>query len=176
MVLLVLPALNFCYGRKVLSALPVTGVSPTVPSFLSSIIPFYGPFCPGVFCWCWVYSTVPGNLYQTRFASFFQREQLTFAGVWVMFNIMSLSKFKLPHYLNILFPLMAIFSAAYLWEIYTEAPGKADPEPDESAQGAYRFAAGCSCYHHYLGLPVGEFIDFPLRDDHALLHSCTSTG
>jgi hypothetical protein len=36
-----------------------------------------------------------------------------------MFNIMSLSKFKLPHYLNILFPLMAIFSAAYLWELYT---------------------------------------------------------
>jgi 4-amino-4-deoxy-L-arabinose transferase-like glycosyltransferase len=60
------------------------------------------------------------ELVQTRFASFFSREQLTFAGVWVMFNIMSLSKFKLPHYLNILFPLMAIFSAAWLWEQYTQ--------------------------------------------------------
>lgn len=64
------------------------------------------------------------ELYQTRFASFFQREQLTFAGVWVMFNIMSLSKFKLPHYLNILFPLMAIFSASYLWEIYRKHQAK----------------------------------------------------
>jgi 4-amino-4-deoxy-L-arabinose transferase-like glycosyltransferase len=59
------------------------------------------------------------ELVQTRFASFFQREQLSFAGVWAMFNIMSLSKFKLPHYLNILFPLMAIFSAAWLWEQFT---------------------------------------------------------
>jgi 4-amino-4-deoxy-L-arabinose transferase-like glycosyltransferase len=59
------------------------------------------------------------ELVQTRFISFFEREQLTFAGVWVMFNIMSLSKFKLPHYLNILFPLMAIFSAAYVWELYS---------------------------------------------------------
>ena len=60
------------------------------------------------------------ELVQTRFASFFSREQLTFAGVWAMFNIMSLSKFKLPHYLNILFPLIAIFSAAWLWEQYTQ--------------------------------------------------------
>jgi len=60
------------------------------------------------------------ELVQTRFASFFSREQLTFAGVWAMFNIMSLSKFKLPHYLNILFPLMAIFSAAWLWEKYSQ--------------------------------------------------------
>lgn len=57
------------------------------------------------------------ELVQTRFTSFFKREQLTFAGVWVMFKIMSLSKFKLPHYLNILFPLLAIFTAAYLYEL-----------------------------------------------------------
>ncbi len=53
---------------------------------------------------------------QTRFQAFFQKEELTFAGVWVMFFIMSLSKFKLPHYLNILFPFFAVFTAAYLWE------------------------------------------------------------
>lgn len=60
------------------------------------------------------------ELIQTRFNSFFKREQLTFIGVWVMFNIMSLSKFKLPHYLNILFPLLAIFTAAYLHELATK--------------------------------------------------------
>lgn len=60
------------------------------------------------------------ELAQTGFSSFFKREQLTFAGVWVMFNIMSLSKFKLPHYLNILFPLLAIFTAAYLHEVATK--------------------------------------------------------
>ena len=57
------------------------------------------------------------ELVQSRFSSFFKREQLTFLGVWAMFNFMSLSKFKLPHYLNILFPLLAIFTAAHLYEL-----------------------------------------------------------
>lgn len=56
------------------------------------------------------------ELFRTRGASFFTREQLTFAGVWVMFNLMSMARFKLPHYLNILFPLMAVFTAGHLWQ------------------------------------------------------------
>lgn len=56
------------------------------------------------------------ELWRTRGASFFTREQLTFAGVWVMFNLMSMARFKLPHYLNILFPLMAVFTAGHLWQ------------------------------------------------------------
>ena len=55
------------------------------------------------------------ELWRTRGGSFFTREQLTFAGVWVMFNLMSLARFKLPHYLNILFTLMAVFTAGHLW-------------------------------------------------------------
>jgi len=56
------------------------------------------------------------ELWRTRGGSFFTREQLTFAGVWVMFNLMSMARFKLPHYLNILFPLMAVFTAGHLWQ------------------------------------------------------------
>jgi hypothetical protein len=57
---------------------------------------------------------------QTRFASFFTREQLTFSGTWVMFCIMSLSKFKLPHYINILFPMFAVFAAGFLHQVWNE--------------------------------------------------------
>lgn len=57
------------------------------------------------------------ELVKTRFSSFFKSEQLTFAGTWAMLIIMSFSKFKLPHYLNVLFPFFAIFTAAYLYHL-----------------------------------------------------------
>ncbi|MES2880578.1 MAG: hypothetical protein V4676_00420, partial [Bacteroidota bacterium] len=60
------------------------------------------------------------ELIQTRGASFFKREQLSFAGVWVMFIIISLSKFKLPHYVNVLFPVFAVFTAGFLFQLYNE--------------------------------------------------------
>ena len=64
------------------------------------------------------------ELWETRFASFFSREQLSFAGVWAIFILMSFAKFKLPHYLNILFPMMSIFSAAWLWQLRENGQSK----------------------------------------------------
>ncbi len=43
-----------------------------------------------------------------------EKEQITFVGVLTMFTIMSFSSFKLPHYINVLFPFIAIATAAYL--------------------------------------------------------------
>lgn len=58
------------------------------------------------------------ELIQSGGASFFSREQLTFTGTWVMFILMSLSKFKLPHYLNVLFPMFAVFTAGFIMQLY----------------------------------------------------------
>lgn len=58
------------------------------------------------------------NLLASKGNSFFSKEQLTFAGVWAMFLLMSKSSFKLPHYLNVLFPFMSIFAAGYLFELF----------------------------------------------------------
>lgn len=58
------------------------------------------------------------ELFVSRFNSFRQREQLSFAGTWVMIIIMSFARFKLPHYLNVLFPLLSIFTAGYLYSLY----------------------------------------------------------
>jgi len=56
------------------------------------------------------------DFYKNRAQAFFNKEQLTFLGTFVMFNIMSLSQFKLPHYINALFPMIAIGTAAFLIE------------------------------------------------------------
>jgi 4-amino-4-deoxy-L-arabinose transferase-like glycosyltransferase len=64
------------------------------------------------------------ELLRTRGGSFYDREQLTFAGVWSLFVVMSFSSFKLPHYLNILLPLMSVFTAGWLWRMHVEDGGK----------------------------------------------------
>lgn len=47
-------------------------------------------------------------------STFRHQEQLTFLTTAVVFLIISFSGFKLPHYLNILFPLIAVMVAQYL--------------------------------------------------------------
>jgi hypothetical protein len=59
------------------------------------------------------------GLWTSRGATFFSQEQLSFAGVWVMFCVMSMARFKLPHYLNILFPLLAVSAAGWLWRLHS---------------------------------------------------------
>lgn len=56
------------------------------------------------------------GFFKTGVRALFDQEQLTFLGIFVMFNIMSLSQFKLPHYINVLFPMIAIATASFLVE------------------------------------------------------------
>lgn len=48
-----------------------------------------------------------------------KREVVTFSAFLVMFVIFSMSRFQLPHYTNILFPLLAIIVAAF-WDPFME--------------------------------------------------------
>lgn len=45
-------------------------------------------------------------------------EFLTLGGFWLVMLIFSISKFKLPHYLNGLIAILAVLTSAYLFEIY----------------------------------------------------------
>ncbi len=56
------------------------------------------------------------EFFKLGFRAIFEREQLTFLGTFVMFTLMSFSRFKLPHYMNILFPLISIAGAAFLFQ------------------------------------------------------------
>lgn len=44
-------------------------------------------------------------------------EFLTLGGALIVFSIISFSRFKLPHYINILFPLFSILTAQYLYRL-----------------------------------------------------------
>lgn len=44
-------------------------------------------------------------------------EFLTIGGLLAIFHVINLAQFKLPHYINILFPLFAILTASYLYRL-----------------------------------------------------------
>lgn len=48
------------------------------------------------------------------------REFLTFGGIGILFLLISFAQFKLPHYLNVLIPLFAVLSAAFLFGLYSQ--------------------------------------------------------
>lgn len=54
------------------------------------------------------------HIVRKGFKAMYQREQLTFLGTFCMFTFMSLSSFKLPHYINVFFPMIAIATAAFM--------------------------------------------------------------
>lgn len=62
----------------------------------------------------WAYGKRTLELVKSKFSYSNQGEILTYMTILVMFTIMSVSNFKLPHYLNILFPYFAILIAAQL--------------------------------------------------------------
>ncbi|MEM7485767.1 MAG: glycosyltransferase family 39 protein, partial [Bacteroidota bacterium] len=54
------------------------------------------------------------TFWKLRFKYRSQYEFLTLGGITILFFLISLAQFKLPHYINILMPLYAILSASYL--------------------------------------------------------------
>lgn len=64
-----------------------------------------------------VYASIFGRIsyfMQLRFRPSKKVEAMTLGCTLILFHVMSASKFKLPHYLNILFPLFAVLLASYL--------------------------------------------------------------
>lgn len=60
------------------------------------------------------------QLVRGKWRAFRSQDQLTFLGVFVAIAVLSLSRYKLAHYLNVFLPLLAIFTAAYLDEVVRE--------------------------------------------------------
>ncbi|UKJ07272.1 ArnT family glycosyltransferase [Solitalea lacus] len=64
------------------------------------------------------------EIWKTHFKPVKGVEFLTLGGVVIVFIVISYSKFKLPHYLNILFPLFAILMASYLYNLVQKTNSK----------------------------------------------------
>jgi 4-amino-4-deoxy-L-arabinose transferase-like glycosyltransferase len=62
----------------------------------------------------WAVTKKALNLWQLRLKFVAGGEIMTFVTIVVMFTLLSISNFKLPHYLNILFPFFALLIAAQL--------------------------------------------------------------
>ena len=59
-----------------------------------------------------------------RFAYRPNLEFLTLGGISILFFVISFAQFKLPHYMNILMPLYAILSAAFLYSLFKKKNAK----------------------------------------------------
>ena len=55
-----------------------------------------------------------------KFKKLKNTEFLTLGGFWIVMLIFSFSKFKLPHYLNGLIPVISIFTSAFLFQLFKE--------------------------------------------------------
>ena len=57
------------------------------------------------------------DLWRRRGEAFHGQEQLTFLGVFLFLGVLGFSRFKLPHYLNVFFPMLAVLTAGWLVEL-----------------------------------------------------------
>ena len=80
-------------------------------TLLWAFLPFSIAFYTGVF-------ERTRNLIKERFQKVEGVEFLTLGGFWLVMLVFSFSKFKLPHYLNGLIPILSVFTASYIFEIF----------------------------------------------------------
>lgn len=88
----------------------------TNPEFIFLYHSFLWSFLPWVVIALGAWADRVRDFFKNGIKGFFTKEQLTFLGTFVAFNIMSLSQFKLPHYMNLLFPMIAIGTAAFFYD------------------------------------------------------------
>lgn len=78
--------------------------------------------------WCllayWAVYRKADDLWKDRFRYAGGKEIMTFATIVVMFFLLSISNFKLPHYLNLLFPFFAILISGQLEQVSGEKERK----------------------------------------------------
>ena len=66
------------------------------------------------------YWTKVKAFWETKFAYRPSMDFLTVGGISILFLLISFAQFKLPHYMNILMPLYAILSAAFLYVLHQQ--------------------------------------------------------
>ncbi|RIV45317.1 ArnT family glycosyltransferase [Flagellimonas pelagia] len=64
------------------------------------------------------------TFWKMKFAYRPNLEFITLGGISILFFVISFAQFKLPHYMNILMPLYAILSAAFLYTLFQEEKAK----------------------------------------------------
>lgn len=110
--------IQFILFNQSVNRLNANGFEETSPDYffffhtlLWAFLPFSLAFYTGVFektFW----------FFKNKFKKIPGAEFLTLGGFWLVMLLFSMSKFKLPHYLNGLIAVLSIFTAAYLFEVF----------------------------------------------------------
>lgn len=110
--------IKFILFNQSLNRLTANGFKETSPDYffffhtlLWAFLPFSLAFYFGVF-------EKTAFFIKNKFKKIEGVEFLTLGGFWMVMLIFSVSKFKLPHYLNGLIAVLAILTSAYLFDIY----------------------------------------------------------
>ncbi len=110
--------IRFILFNQSVNRLTASGFQETSPDYffffhtlLWAFLPFSLAFYFGVF-------EKTAFFIRTKFKKTAGVEFLTLGGFWLVMLVFSLSKFKLPHYLNGLIAILAIFTSAYLFDLY----------------------------------------------------------
>lgn len=110
--------IKFILFNQSVNRLNAKGFEETSPDYLFffhtllwAFLPFSLAFYTGVFertAW----------FIRNKFTKINGAEFLTLGGFWLVMLLFSASKFKLPHYLNGLISVLAVFTAAYIYQLY----------------------------------------------------------
>lgn len=110
--------IRFILFNQSVNRLTASGFEETSPDYsfffhtlLWAFLPFSLAFYVGVF-------EKSAFFIKKRFRKMDGAEFLTLGGFWLVMLLFSASKFKLPHYLNGLIAVLAVFTAAYLFDIF----------------------------------------------------------
>ncbi|MGW9686907.1 ArnT family glycosyltransferase [Flagellimonas sp. 2504JD1-5] len=97
------------------------GVGKNSSDFFFFFHTFLWVFLPWTVIALLAYWTQVKTFWKTKLAYKPKTEFLTVGGITILFFLISLAQFKLPHYINILIPLYSILTAAYLMWIYEKS-------------------------------------------------------
>ncbi|NNK75872.1 MAG: glycosyltransferase family 39 protein, partial [Maribacter sp.] len=110
----------FIFWEQSFERLSGEGIGKNSPDYFFFFHTFLWVFLPWTIVGLIAYWKKARALVMSKFKYNPKSEILTLGGITFIFIIISFAQFKLPHYLNIVIPLFAVLTAAFLYDAYEE--------------------------------------------------------
>lgn len=110
--------LKFILFNQSLNRLNAKGFAETSPDYLFFFHTLLWAFLPFSALFYYGVSARSAAFVKSKFRKVADNEFLTLGGFWLVMLLFSFSKFKLPHYLNGLIPILSVFTASYLYHLF----------------------------------------------------------
>lgn len=112
--------LFFIFWEQSFERMSGEGIGKNSSDFFFFFHTFLWVFLPWTVLALMGYWTKVKTFWDTKFAYRPNADFLTVGGISILFLLISFAQFKLPHYMNILMPLYAILSAAFLYVLHQQ--------------------------------------------------------